>query len=209
MAKLSYDRTWYYPNKLLDKLSGDIADVASVRKEYTRLRDIAQKRLKRMGESMFKETNVYKFNVRHYPKLAQIKSPQELAGRLADLAAFIESPYSTVSKQKKIMKKSIATLHEHEYTFVTEDNFLSFTDFMEEYRAQHFDDIYDSGDAADAYGVTIKHELDPEKVKADFEFWLENIENAKALKRSKKSMGNYDAIKKRVIKKGKVNDNKS
>ena len=60
---------------------------------------------------------------------------------------------------------------------------------------------YDSGDAADTYGITVKHELDPNQVQADFEFWLENIEWAKQLRYSKKSAGDYEKIKERVIKK--------
>lgn len=212
-AKLTYDIEYYRLDKILGKLKGDIGDAAANRKEihaeYTRLRDIAQKRLKRMGETKFRETNTYKFNVKHYPKLKDIKSINELAGRLADLARFIVDPYGTLAKQKKIMKKSLTTLHENNYTFVTEENYIEFGKFMEYYRDTHYDEIYDSGDAADAYGVTVKHQIDPEKVKEDFEFWLENIQAAKDLRRSKQSIGNYDKMKTRVSKKVKSNGNKS
>lgn len=212
-AKLTYDIEYYRLDKILGKLKGDIGDATANRKEiraeYTRLRDIAQKRLKRMGETKFRETNTYKFNVKHYPKLKDIKSNNELAGRLADLARFIVDPYGTLAKQKKIMKKSLTTLHEHDYTFVNEENYIEFGKFMEYYRDTHYDEIYDSGDAADAYGVTVKHQIDPEKVKEDFEFWLENIQAAKDLRRSKQSIGNYDKMKTRVSKKVKSNGNKS
>ena len=61
--------------------------------------------------------------------------------------------------------------------------------------------LYDSGDAADAYGVTVKHNIDPDKVKDDFELWLENIDKAKELRRSKQSNGNYEKMKKRLTQK--------
>lgn len=212
-AKLTYDIEYYRLDKILGKLKGEIGDAVANRKEiraeYTRLRDIAQKRLKRMGETKFRETNTYKFNVKHYPKLKDIKSINELAGRLADLARFITDPYGTLTKQKEIMKKSLTTLHENDYTFVTEENYIEFGKFMEHYRDTHYDEIYDSGDAADAYGVTVKHQIDPEKVKEDFEFWLENIQAAKDLRRSKQSIGNYDKMKTRVSKKVKSNGNNS
>lgn len=212
-AKLTYDIEYYRLDKILGKLKGEIGDAAvnrkEIRAEYTRLRDIAQKRLKRMGETKFRETNTYKFNVKHYPKLKDIKSINELAGRLADLARFITDPYGTLAKQKEIMKKSLTTLHENDYTFVTEENYIEFGKFMEYYRDTHYDEIYDSGDAADAYGVTVKHQIDPEKVKEDFEFWLENIQAAKDLRRSKQSIGNYDKMKTRVSKKVKSNGNNS
>lgn len=107
------------------------------------------------------------------------------------------------------MNKSLTTLHENNYKFVTEENYIEFGKFMEYYRDTHYDEIYDSGDAADTYGVTVKHQIDPEKVKEDFEFWLENIEVAKKLRRSKQSIGNYDKIKNRVLKKVKSNGNNS
>lgn len=212
-AKLTYEIEYYRLDKILGKLKGDIGDATTNRKEiraeYTRLRDIAQKRLKRMGETKFRETNTYKFNVKHYPKLKDIKTVNELAGRLADLARFIIDPYGTLTKQKEIMKKSLTTLHDNDYTFVTEENYIEFGKFMEYYRDTHYDEIYDSGDAADAYGVTVKHQIDPEKVKEDFEFWLENIQVAKDLKRSKQSIGNYDKMKTRVSKKVKSYGNNS
>ena len=211
-AKLTYDIEYYRLDKLIGKLKGEIGDAVANRKEiraeYTRLRDIAQKRLKRMGETKFRETNTYKFNVKHYPKLKDIKSINELAGRLVDLSRFIIDPYGTLAKQKEIMKKSLNTLHEHDYTFVTEENYIEFGKFMEYYRDTHYDEIYDSGDAADAYGVTVKHNIDPDKVKADFELWLENIDKAKELRRSKQSNGNYEKMKKRLTQKVK-NDSRS
>ena len=97
------------------------------------------------------------------------------------------------------MKKSLSTLHDTGYTFVNEGNFRDFGQFMEEYRNQMLDMSYDSGDAADLYGVTIKHQLDPEKVKADFQFWLENLDRAEKLRKSK-SAGNYEKTKGRIQK---------
>lgn len=195
-AKLTYDPNWYIPTKIKAEIQ---ENGAAVRKEYTRLRDIAQKRLKRLEAGGYADTQAYLKNYKHYPKLKDIKSDSELASRLSDLARFITAKGSTVSGQKEIMKKSLATLHDTGYTFVNENNFRDFGKFMEEYRHQMLDMSYDSGDAADLYGVTIKHQLDPEKVKQDFEFWLENLDRAEKLRKSK-SAGNYKKTKGRIQK---------
>lgn len=173
-AKLIYDVEWYQPAKLRAEMKA--GNMAAIRKEYTRLRDISQKRLKRMGKSMFKDTQMYKRNVNHYPLLKDIQSEAELAARLSDLSRFVSSQTSTVSGMNAQMKKSLKTLSEHGYNFVTKENFISFGKFMEEYRFQKLDEIYDSGDAAETYDVLEKHRVDPEKVKEDFEFWLQNQE---------------------------------
>ena len=81
---------------------------------------------------------------------------------------------------------------------------------MEMYRSEGMDTMgYDSGDAAELYSVVEKHKLDPDKVAEDFEFYLENVEAAKELKKHRSSTGNTDKFKKRleraVRKKEKVN----
>lgn len=203
-SKPTYDKTWYFPTNLTQMLK---SDPATVRKEYTRLRDIAQKRLKRFETAGLTKTQAYKRNVAHYPKLKDIKSDYELAGRLSDLERFISAQAGSVSGQKEIRKKAISTLHEHDYTFVNEQNFDDFTDFMEEYRDQMLDgEGYDSGDAAELYSVVEKHKLDPEKVAEDFGFYLENIETLKKMRRAKSSTGNTENFKKRAeraVKRGK------
>ena len=195
-AKLTYDPNWYIPTKIKAEIQ---ENRAAVRKEYTRLRDISQKRLKRLKAVGLDDTQAYLRNYKHYPKLKDIKSDSELAARLSDLARFITAKGSTVAGQKDIMKKSLSTLHDTGYTFVNEGNFRDFGKFMEEYRNQMLDMSYDSGDAANLYGVVVKHQLDPEKVKVDFEFWLENLDRAEKLRKSK-SAGNYEKTKGRIQK---------
>ena len=195
----TYDKSWYYPTNLVQRLK---SDPSSVKKEYTRLRDIAMKRLKRFETAGLTNTQAYRKNISHYPKLKNIKSNYELAARLSDLERFITAEAGSVSGQKKIRKKAISTLHEHDYTFVNESDFDDFTDFMEEYREQMLDGSgYDSGDAADLYGVVVKQKIDPEKVKKDFEYWLDNVEAAKKMRSDKKTVGDYDKVKKKLQRK--------
>lgn len=199
-ASLTYEDDWYVPTSILTQIK--TGEMKKVRKEYTRLRDIAQKRLKRLEAAEMDDTQAYLKNVHHYPKLKDIKTKYELAGRLSDLSRFIKAEASTVSGQRQIRAKSIKTLHEHGYNFVNDDNIVDFGKFMEEYRKQNLEDMgYDSGDAADTYSVVLKHELDPKEVEAEFEFWLDNVSTALTLRRSKASKGSYEKIKKRLVKK--------
>lgn len=197
-ASLTHDLSWYLPNNISLELRNS---PGAVRKEYSRLRDIQQKRIKRLKSAGYDDIKAYRMNANHYPKLKDIKSNQELSQRLSDLARFIYSD-TTVTKLNRIRNKALATLHENNYTFVTKENFKEFGQFMEEYRAQKLDEQgYDSGDAAEVYGFTLKHDLDPEEVKKDFEQWLDNIEGAMALRYSGKTAGNYDAMLSRATKK--------
>lgn len=198
-ARLSWDRDWYTPSNLKAML--DNGKEKQVRKEYTRLRDISQKRLKRLAAAGYTDTEVYQRNYKHYPKLKDIKSKSELAQRLSDLSRFVGSSQSTVKGIKERNKQTLDTLKEHGYGFVNESNLRDFGDFMEQYRDQLLDMDYDSGDAAELYRIVEKHGLDPDKVAADFEFYLDNLDKAAALRKAKSSTGNEEVFKKRILKK--------
>lgn len=205
VARPTYDVNWYTPSEIKAKLEagGDLEK--QVRKEYTRLRDISQKRLKRLAAAGYTNTEVYQRNVKHYPKLKDIKSKSELAQRLSDLSRFVGSSQSTVKGIRSRDQKTLQSLKESGYDFVNESNLKDFGDFMEQYRAQLLDMDYDSGDAAELYRIVEKHNLDPDKVAQDFEWYLDNLEKAAALRRAKSSTGNTENFKKRLekqIKKG-------
>jgi len=189
IARPTYEFSWYTPSEIKAKLDagGDLE--REVRKEYTRLRDISQKRLKRLAAAGYENTDVYQKNVKHYPKLKDIKSKSELAQRLSDLSRFVGSTQSTVKGLKEREKKVLKTLKKSGYKYVNESNLSDFGDFMEYYRDAMYDLEYDSGDAADLYTVVEKNKLDPEKVKEDFDFWLENVEDAKKIRKAKRRTG--------------------
>lgn len=198
-GKLRYSEDWYQPYNLRESMRA--GNIKEIRKEYTRLRDISQKRLKRMSQTIWRRSQTFKRNVSHYPKLADIKSESELAARLSDLSRFIMSQSSTVSGQEQQMKKSLKTLHENEgYEFVTKENYLEFGEFMEEYRFQRLDEEYDSGDAAETFNVLEAHRVDPSKVKEDFEFWLSNREILEQLPEGKGGTILEKTLKNRLIK---------
>lgn len=199
-ASLYYDFSWYTPSNLKAALENDNA--GAVRKEYTRLRNVAQKRLKRLKAAGYEDLEAYRKNINHYPVLKDIKTISELAQRLSDLSRFIKSELSTVSGIKERERKTLESLSEHGFGFVNESNLSDFGDFMEQYRDQLLDMEYDSGDAAEVYQVAIKHKLDPERVAENFELYLENLEIAKKLRRSKND-GNADKFEARIIKKKK------
>jgi hypothetical protein len=198
-AKLKYDIDWYTPANIKNFMAADPMNVKLVRAEYTRLRDIEQKRIKRMGEHPeYRRTQVYKQNAGKYPKLADIKGGQ-LPYKLSALQRFVTAKASTITGMKEIRAKQLETLHKHEYNFVTEENLSEFGEFMEEFRAQKLDEQYDSGDAADTFYMVQKHGLDPLDIEKEFNFWLENHKEAAGMKKSTgKYAGSAAKLRRRV-----------
>lgn len=186
-ARLTYQPEWYTPAALM---SGRVTE-ADARKEYTRLRDIAQKRLKRMGQSMFRDTQAYRLNVDAYPKLKDIRIGKrgrpsaDLAYKLSALARFVAAEQGSVAGMTRIMEKNLKTLHSHGFTFVTKQNYLNFARFMEEWRVQGLNKEYDSGDAVDLYEQVERHRMNPARVAEKFEYWLQNRQELEQLRPSK------------------------
>lgn len=198
-AKPTYDPDWYTPANIKNFIAADPANIKAVRKEYTRLRDIEQKRIKRMAaEPKYTRTQVYKQNAGKYPKLSEMKGDR-LPYLLSALQRFVSAKGSTISGIKEIRAKQLETLHKHDYTFVNEENLSDFGEFMEEFRAQKLDEQYDSGDAADTFYMVQKHGLDPADIEKEFTWWLENHQEASKMKKSTgKYAGSAAKLRRRV-----------
>lgn len=78
-----------------------------LRREYTRLRDIAVKRLKRMGQDEeLEQTQEYKYYSRRVPKLRDLVDRIEIEDYLADIAIFVSNPeISTVGGVRERIKR--------------------------------------------------------------------------------------------------------
>lgn len=163
---LSWDKDEYVP----------VAQVAlkkhterELRQEYTRLRDIAQKRLARIGQSEFAESMTYKNFVGQFKTTRSIKDVGELTVRLAALAGFVETG-TTVTSMKKQRAESLKTLHEHGYTYVTKENFVRFGQFMQAYRNANLDRVYDSKRAVKIFAdKPDRKNVSPSRLKSLFE----------------------------------------
>lgn len=131
--------TWqydeYYPYKL------EQLDERALRKEYSRLRKIANRRLARLQASEYKETDLAKEYAGGFAILAEV---EDLPRELTKLARFVASERSSVTGLKRIEKQTISTLQQHGYTFVNSGNVGQFGAFMEEMRQAGYSKLYSS-----------------------------------------------------------------
>lgn len=100
-----------------------------LRKEYTRLRDIAQKRLKRLSQDPISGTSdVYKEFAGGFPTIKAMRGDQKaLEQALADVARFVRSKESTVSGARESFKARLGAggidtddVPEDQYTALSE-----------------------------------------------------------------------------------------
>lgn len=178
-AKLLYREEVYTPDgakSLTDK---------QLRKEYTRLRSIARKRLERFEGTEWTDTQIYKQNVGQYKPLKEIQSNRDLRYLFSELANYITTDTSSVSGLEKQREKGVQTLNERGYEFVTKQNYRKFGEFMEYARAANLNKLYDSKRVADFYDAAEKRKISGEKLQRAFRLW-------RAMQKNEKKIQNVD-----------------
>lgn len=168
---LAYPREYYVPS--VSMMSKNLTD-KEMRAEYSRLRSIAQKRLKRFEGTEWTDTMVYKYNKGKYIPVKDIKNKTQMVSLLAELARFITAETGSVSGLNENRKRNVETLHEHGYTFVTKENFRNFAEFMEEFRIRKLNQIYDSERVAEVFNIAENKGIPAQELFNDFDFWIKN-----------------------------------
>lgn len=170
--KLTFSPADYNPQGLAKLMS---QDMGAVRREYGRLRDIAQKRLARLGASEYAESSAYTFNKDRFIGLRQVKSPAQLAHLLVDVTRFLSARSSTVSGQRGIERDTVGSLQAKGYDFITTDNIRQFGEFMDWYRSRY---NQKKGGISEAVAQMFNWAADPEqnispdKLKRHFLTWM-------------------------------------
>lgn len=149
------------------------ATFAEAKKEYSRLRKIALKRLKRFEGTKYEKSAVYKYNINAFPFTKDIKSESEIGSRLAHLKNFLESRQTSLRGLKAIERDTLRTLREHGYKGITSNNLEAFGRFMESARMKAGGKLYSSDAVAELFTDAIKQKVDPEKILKSFDTFLE------------------------------------
>lgn len=142
---------------------------ADVRKEYTRMRNVAIKRIKRI-KSDPRWSN--KVRVPAVPKLAELTTPAKVRLALADLHKWMGRRTSSVSGLNNALRRSVKTLRERYGINVTMDNVNIFGEFMEWARYESLGRLYDSERVAEL----IDEGDDFESLKDKFNQYLDESE---------------------------------
>lgn len=146
--KFWFDEKWYTVQGAETMINtGTKDDLATMRSEYTRMRDTAQKRVARL-QKMYPESVGSKRrydtgkkdaegNPIYKSGFATLKSlnPKDFAKAFADLAKFLRAKGSTVTGQKQIKEKTLKTWQDQGLP-VNESNYQTVIKILEEARKQ-------------------------------------------------------------------------
>ena len=105
-----------------------------MKREYTRMRDIAQKRIKRLAESEFTGSEAYKSHRQGFKKISDIDR-RDFAKEFSDLSKFISAKGGSVSGQRSIRQKTMQRFQEQGID-VNKSNYDYFIRVLNEMRSQ-------------------------------------------------------------------------
>ena len=195
-ASLKYNAEWYLPNNTLSRTIPD----KQIRAEYTRLRDIAQKRIKRLGESEWRSSETFQRYKGGFPKLSEIPNRTNLSYELAKLSRFVSAKTTTVSGLKHQRSEQLKSLKKHGYDFVNKENIDKFGQFMEDFRNKELGRRKEGSPiVVELFYQTERLGLDPKVVARDFDYWLSNLETMAQIQPIKgKTAGSSTAIRKKI-----------
>jgi hypothetical protein len=123
----------YTPYALLVKLGKEEISEKDLRREYTRLRNIAQKRIVRLkADPLLKRLENVKDAVSTgFPTLKEIgKSSTALAGHLAGLRSFLTKEESTVYGARRKFERNVRKAREAAGDFIDDETYPDFDRFM-------------------------------------------------------------------------------
>ncbi len=168
---------WYTKDAIKN---ADVWTPQQIRREYSRLRDIAEKRLKRLAIAE-PESYAYRHNVGKYAP-ARGQSTEALAEQMPELARFIAAKTGTVKGIRAQRNKAVATLKESGYDFVTPANIKEFGEFMEASRETKLGKVVYT-EIIVTYRFMQEQNIPWARVKEDFAQWV----------RARKSLDTYVA----------------
>ena len=166
-ATLKYAWYEYTPEALQ---SGSLSE-KEIKDEYRRLRNIANKRIDRLREAGYEQTQTYLRNVGSY-KAPSNYSMAELQYKLYQVSKFVAAKSSTVSGMRLIEKEAIKTLHKKDLVRIK--NLQEFGDFMSWARTKYKSSEFDSERAAEVYNESKRRRIDIEEIKKDYELYRDN-----------------------------------
>lgn len=129
-----FDPKWYTVQGAETMMRiGTKDDLSTMRTEYTRMRDTAQKRLKRLAKH-FPESQAVKSHPKGFPKLKEL-DPRDLPKAFSELAKFLKAKGSTVTGQRQIKEKTMKTWQDQGLD-VNQKNYDKVIKILEEMRRQ-------------------------------------------------------------------------
>ena len=159
---------------------------AQIRKAYSNLRSVANKRIQRLESAGLRSPKVSGFK---YPTIAEINqsSKYSMESALADVSVFLRSERTTVTGAKRFINQFRENMIEMGYGDLVEstEDVFDAIDFMDALREEYGNKLFDSGDALDVLQEGERLNIPVDMLVENYDFFKSNLDSLEELKPSK------------------------
>lgn len=168
--KMAEKRNWLFRHEI-SKL-----DNKELRKEYSRQRSIANKRIKRL-----KAAGLEYERKELFPTLSGLTA-SEVEKQLSDASKFLRRERTKVRVEKKYLQHEIAILNKKGYEWIDMSNIYDVIHFLEDMSKELGEKVYNSGDALDVFQEGERLNIPTDVLKENFNYFKENMSKLKEVK---------------------------
>ena len=174
-----------------------------MRKAYSELRSVANKRIARMSAQGLGR----KGRKKQKPfKTLKGMSSREVETALKAVSQWLREPTHTVKGYKRQRAFVLEQMRErYGYDFITTENYEDFVDFMEDMRERNSGKTFDSGDAADVFNEAMRIKISPYKLKKEFDYFADHMKELEQMEPLKSGKGRtMESIKNEITRLGNI-----
>lgn len=192
---------WYYDLSVYNpQNSKSVFSLSEAKKEYSKLRSIARKRLERLGASEFAGSSTYKNWQEGFETVSELKSETKLRKALYDVARYLNLKTGSVSGAREARKKFVDTMNEMGYDWINERNANEFGEFMREVKKHEDYKGRDSEQLVELFKTAKDKRIDTQSLAQHYEKWFDNEKKYQAQRRSNSTIS-FDEFIERVERK--------
>ena len=155
---------------------------ADVRKAYSTLRSVANKRIQRLNKAGLGT------NPTLFPTIQQIRDTDKVSmdAMLADVSNFLRSPRTTVSGEKSFLADFQERMTKMGYGDIvgTRSDMYQLIDYLDYMREHYSDKVYSSGDALDVFQQAQRLNMPVEMIKENYAAFATHIDDMEKMRRS-------------------------
>ena len=181
----------------------DVWTDENITEEYTRLRKIAQERLRAISKSdIGRASKTWYYNQNRFKPSSELR-PYERKILLAEVAKMMQAETGTLTGIERQRKKAIQTFHEHGYTFIDESNFIDLGEFFREWKDSEFRgygstvalDFYEKLKDSDAFERASQRVDKSVQLLKDFKEWKKQKDEPHKRKNNENEKSSADLFK--------------
>lgn len=185
---------------------------SKIRQRYSYLAGRVRRQISKLRERMPEAVSLERYSEKEFPKLREMKiqpSDRALKAAIRQAEKLLSSGELTLRRQRRSVATAIKTLNERGYTYVNQQNFGYFMDFLDDARARGLASIYGYQYLLDTFNRAKKRGLSDDEIRGNIAYWAEQADKQRAMA-EKKGIALDDIEAKRLyIRKGRYSSSET